>query len=577
MTLSDALRRLLAFAKGHWRMALAQLGLALAGTLLILVFPGVVRWFMDDLIPAKNMDGIWQAGLLALGAFTVREALFYARTRLNCAFEQAMITDLRGQLHRKMAHLPLRWFDHQTTGDVMTRLADDVPATQRVILEGIEQGATAVLQIILTAIVMLVVDTRLALIVLAPTPLIAAGGWIYSRWVSPRSTAAREATSRLNDTLHDTITGIRQVKSFTAEEARQRRFGEASEDLRRKQTHLMSAWAFYAPSMTLLGNAGLILLLMAGAMWCIRGEMSPGQLMQFILLVGFLYEPIARLHGVNQTLMNGLAAAKRVFAILDQEDVEDLESGRTITSVRGEVEFRDVSFGYREDREILHAITFHVQPRQTVAFVGATGSGKSTLFQLLTRFYDPQKGVITLDGVPLNELSKASLRRAVGYVTQEPFLFAGTVRENLLIGREDALEEALWQALRLACAEDFVRAMPGGLDAEVGERGVLLSGGERQRLAMARAFLKDAPVLLLDEATSAVDAKSEHLIQQALDTLRKDRTCFVIAHRLATITGADVIHVMQHGRLIASGTHEQLQAQNGYYRELVAHSALASS
>ncbi len=574
MTLSDALRRLLAFAKGHWRMAVGQLGLAVAGTLLILVFPGVVRWFMDDLIPSKNRDGIWQAGLLALGAFTLREALFYARTRLNCAFEQAMITDLRGQLHRKMAHLPLRWFDHQTTGDVMTRLADDVPATQRVILEGIEQGATAVLQIVLTAIVMLVVDTRLALIVLAPTPLIAAGGWIYSRWVSPRSTAAREATSRLNDTLHDTITGIRQVKSFTAEEARQRRFGETSEDLRRKQTHLMSAWAFYAPSMTLLGNAGLILLLMAGAMWCIRGEMSPGQLMQFILLVGFLYEPIARLHGVNQTLMNGLAAAKRVFAILDHEDVEDLESGRTITSVRGEVEFREVSFGYREDREILHAISFHVQPRQTVAFVGATGSGKSTLFQLLTRFYDPQQGVITLDGVPLNELSKASLRQAVGYVTQEPFLFAGTVRENLLIGREDASEDALWQALRLACAEDFVRAMPGGLDAEVGERGVLLSGGERQRLAMARAFLKDAPVLLLDEATSAVDAKSEHLIQQALDTLRKDRTCFVIAHRLATITGADVIHVMQHGRIIASGTHEQLLAQNGYYRELVAHSAL---
>ena len=577
MTHSDALRRLVAFGRGHWRMAAAQLVLAVAGTLLILVFPGVVRWFMDDIIPSKRTDGIWQAGLLALGAFTVREALFYARTRLNCAFEQAMITDLRGQLHRKIAHLPLRWFDHQTTGDVMTRLADDVPATQRVILEGIEQGATAVLQIVLTAIVMLVVDMRLALIVLAPTPLIAAGGWIYSRWVSPRSTVAREATSRLNDTLHDTITGIRQVKSFTAEEARQAQFAMASEDLKKRQTHLMAAWAFYAPSMTLLGNAGLILLLMAGAVWCIRGEMSPGQLMQFILLVGFLYEPIARLHGVNQTLMNGLAAAKRVFAILDHEDVEDLASGHELREVRGEVEFRDVSFGYREDREILHAVSFHVQPRQTVAFVGATGSGKSTLFQLLTRFYDPAKGVITLDGMPLSEVSKASLRQAVGYVTQEAFLFAGTVRENLRIAREEASDEALWRALRLACAEDFVRVMPGGLDAEVGERGVLLSGGERQRLAMARAFLKDAPVLLLDEATSAVDAKSEHLIQQALDTLRKDRTCFVIAHRLATITGADVIHVMQHGRIVASGTHEQLQAQNGYYRELVAHSALAAS
>lgn len=577
MTSSEALRRLLAFARGHWRMAAGQLALALVGTLLILVFPGVVRWFIDDIIPSKKMEHIWQAGLLALGAFTVREALFYARTRLNCAFEQAMITDLRGQLHRKIAHLPLRWFDHQTTGDVMTRLADDVPTTQRVILEGIEQGATAVLQIVLTAIVMLVVDMRLAWIVLAPTPLIAAGGWIYSRWVSPRSTAAREATSRLNDTLHDTITGIRQVKSFTAEELRQAQFTLASEDLKRRQTHLMAAWAFYAPSMTLLGNAGLILLLMGGAAWCIRGEMSPGQLMQFILLVGFLYEPIARLHGVNQTLMNGLAAAKRVFAILDHEDVEDLASGHELREVHGEVEFREVSFGYREDREILHAISFHVLPRQTVAFVGATGSGKSTLFQLLTRFYDPQKGVIKLDGMPLGEVSKASLRRAVSYVTQEAFLFAGTVRENLRISREEASDEALWQALRLACAEDFVQAMPGGLDAEVGERGVLLSGGEKQRLAMARAFLKDAPVLLLDEATSAVDAKSEHLIQQALDTLRKDRTCFVIAHRLATITGADVIHVMQHGRIVASGTHEQLQAQNGYYRELVAHSALASN
>lgn len=577
MTNSDALRRLMRFARGHWRMAVGQLGLAVAGTLLILVFPGIVRWFMDEIIPEKRADLIIQAGLLALGAFTMREALYYVRTRLNCAFEQAMITDLRGQLHRKIAHLPLRWFDHQTTGDVMTRLADDVPATQRVILESIEQGATAVLQIILTAAVMLVVDARLALIVLAPTPLIAAGGWIYSRWVSPRNTAAREAVSRLNDTLHDTITGIRQIKSFTAEEARQGQFTVASEDLKKRQTHLMAAWAFYAPSMTLLGNAGLILLLMAGSAWCIGGAMTTGEMMQFLLLVGFLYEPISRLHGVNQTLMSGLAAAKRVFAILNDADVEDLHSGRVLREVRGEVEFREVSFGYREDREILHSISLHAFPRQTVAFVGATGSGKSTLFQLLTRFYDPQSGVILLDGVPLNEATKESLRKAVGYVTQEAFLFAGTIRENLGIGRENATDAEMWRALHLACARDFVQAMKGGLDAEVGERGVLLSGGERQRIAMARAFLKDAPILLLDEATSAVDANSEHLIQEALKALRRDRTCFIIAHRLATITEADVIHVMQHGRIIASGTHAELQEGNSYYRELVAHSNLGET
>jgi ABC-type multidrug transport system fused ATPase/permease subunit len=437
MTNRAALRRLLAFARGYGGMAAGQLALAVAGTLLIFVFPGVVRWFMDEIIPAKRTDLIWKAGFMALGAFTLRELLYYVRTRLNCTFEQTMITDLRGQLHRKIAHLPLSWFDKQTTGDVMTRLADDVPATQRVILEGIEQGATALLQIVITAVVMLVVDTRLALIVLAPTPLIAAGGWIYSHWVSPRSTAAREATSRLNDTLHDTITGIRQIKSFTAEEARQGQFSTASDDLKAKQTHLMAAWAFYAPSMTLLGNAGLILLLMAGAAWCIDGALSTGQMMQFILLVGFLYEPIARLHGVNQTLMSGLASAKRVFAILDREGAEDMHAGKEMTAVRGEVEFRAVSFGYDEDRTVLHEISLRTEPRQTIAFVGATGSGKSTIFQLLTRFYEPGQGSILLDGTPLQEISKQSLRRwtpcagSLSWMPSKPPLLKTTITSPL--------------------------------------------------------------------------------------------------------------------------------------------------
>ena len=569
MPAPSPLKRLLAFALRHRSMALLQLSLAIAGTLLILVFPGIVQRFIDEIIPSKQIHLIWSAGGLAVAAFLVREMLFYVRTRVNTEFEQRMIIDLRSQLHRKISRLPIAWFDRQSTGDILTKMADDVPATQRVILEGIEQGFTATLQIRIVAAMMVAADWKLTLIILAPTPLIAAGGWIYSRWVSPRSTAAREAASALNATLHDTLAGIRQIKSYTAEDLKRDEFLAASNVLRKRQTHLMAAWAFYSPSMTFLGSLGLVILLMVGASWCIAGNLTTGGLMRFILLVGFLYEPIARLHGVNQTLMNGLSAAKRVFDILDQEGEEDLETGRDPHPVTGHLVFENIRFGYRPEVTILHDVSLEVKPRQTVAFVG-TGSGKTTLFQLLTRFYDPQQGRITLDGTPITDLAKGPLRDAIAYVTQDAFLFAGTIRSNLLLGHPNATDDELWTALRQACAETFVRAKPDGLDSQVGERGVLLSGGERQRITIARAFLKDAPILLLDEATSAVDNQSEHLIQQALKTLQKDRTSLVIAHRLSTIIDADVIHVLRQGRLLARGTHAELLETCPYYAELAA-------
>lgn len=570
MTNSAALRRILVFARAHWRMAAAQLALAVIGTSLILVFPSVVQWFIDDIIPNKKLDVLWQAAGLAAGAFALRELLFAFRTRLNSVFEQRMIFDLRGQLHRKVAHMPTAWFDKQSTGDIMTRMADDVPATQSVILEGIEQGVTSILQIIIAGVMMFVTNWQLALFVMIPTPWIAAGGWIFARWVQPRTREAREASSRMNSLLHDTVIGIRQIKSYSAEEEKQQDFNTASNVLRVAQTRLMNAWAVYNPLMTFLGSMGLVGLLAVGAWGCIHNWWTMGELLKFIFLIGFFFEPISRLHGVNQTLVSGLTSATRVFEILDLPGDEDLTAGRKLENVQGAITFENVSFGYNPDRTVLHDITLRVQPRQTIAIVGATGSGKSTVFQLLTRFYDPTEGRITVDGHPTTDYSRGSLRDAIGYVTQDTFLFAGTIRDNLRIAKDNATDEEMWAALQHACAEDFVRRMDKQLDSEVGERGVRLSGGERQRLAIARAFLKDAPILLLDEATSAVDVKSEHLIQEALSKLRTNRTSLVIAHRLSTVIAADVIYVMVQGRILAHGTHTELLKTCGYYREMAA-------
>ncbi|HMW73379.1 MAG TPA: ABC transporter ATP-binding protein, partial [Cellvibrionaceae bacterium] len=336
---------------------------------------------------------------------------------------------------------------------------------------------------------------------------------------------------------------------------------------------LMAAAALYSPLMTLLGKIGLVLVMLVGAQWCINTQespLTPGQLLAFVLLVNMLYEPIARLHGVNQMMVSGLASAQRVFAVLDQDGEEDLHKGMHLEKLHGAIEFKDIAFSYQPQRPIVQGLSISIKPFQTVAFVGATGSGKSTIFQLITGFYSADSGAISIDNYPIEQIAKASLRHNIAYVTQDAFLFATDIRQNLLLGKPDASDEELWQALKLACADEFVARLPEGLNSQVGERGNRLSGGERQRLTMARAFLKNAPILLLDEATSAVDNKSEHLIQQALNALKQNRTCLVIAHRLSTVIDADCIYVLRQGEVVAKGTHTELLASSPYYAELSA-------
>ena len=564
----EILSRVAHYLKPYKGLAAATIGCAILSLAFSLAYPKLTQFIIDEVIGHRRAGLLTPIMLGLIGAFLLRDVFNGLRVWVNNTFEQNVIYDIRKEVYARLQRLPAGYFDQRASGDLMTRVLEDVNGMERVLIDGTEQGTVAVLGVTAVTVIMFWTNPVLAAVALVPLPILSGGALWYTLTAHRRYRRQRVASSAMNALLMDNLQGVRQIKAFGREEHEDGRFAARANDLRAGTLCVMRVWATYSPAMSFAGALGLALVLWVGGGQVLANHLTIGQLVGFMFYLGLFYEPISRLHGLNQMLQAARASGERVFDILDAPMERSHATGRLKTPVRGEVRYDNVNFAYSPERVVLKNISLHASPGEMIALVGPTGAGKSTLVNLLPAFYEATGGKILIDGQDISSVTLGVLREQISVVSQEAFLFNGTIRENILYGRLDATEEELRAASEAANCHEFIMRLPDGYDARVGERGVKLSVGEKQRVSIARALLKNAPILILDEATASVDTATERLIQEALERLIANRTSFVIAHRLSTIRKADQILVMQHGEIIERGTHEQLMNQSGLYSRL---------
>ncbi len=563
------IKRFVKYYRPHIGLFIIDLVCAFVLSGLDLVFPTILRKIIDQLLPAGELNRILMAGVILLLINVVKMVLEYIVTFWGHVLGLRMEYNMRKELFTHLHKLSFNFFDNTKTGYLMSRVVNDLGEISELAHHGPEDIFISIVMITGSVFILISYNWKLALLTFVMVPLMVVFAYKYNSKMHKAFRMIREKIAEINARVEESIAGVRVVKSFNNEDLEAKKIDEANKELLRSREYSLRTMGEFFSGINFLTGSINTFVLISAAVFVYRGELTIGELVGFLFYINLFLNPVRRLLNFTEAFQRGMAGFRRFTEILDlQPEISDKPDAIVLSDVKGDIDFKNVTFSYNERKTVLSNINFTVKAGETVALVGPSGAGKTTICNLIPRFYEIDRGRIAIDGIDNKNITLKSLRDKIGLVQQDVFLFSGTIRENIIYGRLDATEEEMVEAAKDANAHQFIMELPQGYDTVIGERGIKLSGGQKQRISIARMFLKNPPILILDEATSSLDNESERIIQDSIKKLSFGRTTFIIAHRLTTIRNADTILVLTDNGIEEQGTHQELLAKNGVYAGL---------